>query len=80
LGLIRAYFPSSDKLKEITHRIYHFKIIKIEKPPFDLNDEQLESWRVNYAKKVQEFVEEEYSKPIDELVTYLESIIDKEAG
>jgi hypothetical protein len=45
-----------------------------------LNDEQLESWRVNYAKKVQEFVEEEYSKPIDELVTYLESIIDKEAG
>jgi hypothetical protein len=39
-----------------------------------------ESWRVDSIKKLQEFVKEEYYKPIEELVKYLESIIDKEAG
>ena len=53
---------------------------QIEEPPFGLNAEQLEIWRVDAIKKIQIFVGEEYDKPIDELVEYLGSIIDREAG
>ena len=60
--------------------MYYFKAIKIEEPPFGLNAEQLEIWRVDATKKIQIFVGEEYDKPIDELVEYLGSIIDREAG
>jgi len=45
-----------------------------------LDAEQLEFWKFNSVKQLQELVEKEYSKPIDELVIYLEAVIDKEAG
>ena len=79
LGLIRSYFPNSERLKELTHRIFHTKGIEIKVRPFGLNAEQAEAWAVKAVKDTQNIVDSEYSKPIDELVTYLEAEIDKEA-
>jgi hypothetical protein len=75
LGLIRSYFPNTEKL---THRIYHAKGIEIKVHPFGLNAEQLEPRAIKAVKDTQKIVDEQYSKPIDELVTYIETEIDKE--
>jgi len=80
LGLIRSYFPHSSRLKELTHRIYHSKGLEIKARPFGLNAAQLEPWAIKAVKEIQEIVENEYAKPIDDLVIYLEAEIDKEAG
>jgi hypothetical protein len=80
LGLIRSYFPGSKELHELTRRIYHFKSVEIKVRPFKLKVDQLEHWKETAMKELQETVKNEYEKPIDELVIFLESVIDKEAG
>jgi len=45
----------------------------------DWNAEQLEAWKVKTIKEVREIVDG-YEKLFDELVAYLESEMDKEAG
>jgi uncharacterized protein YeeX (DUF496 family) len=45
-----------------------------------LSAAQLEPWAIKAVKEIQEIVENEYAKPIDDLIIYLEAEIDKEAG
>ncbi len=80
LGLIGSYFSSSDKLKELSRQIYNSKGLEIKIRPFDKSAEDLEAWKVKSVNEVQELVEKEYTKLIDELVNYLNREIDKEAG
>jgi hypothetical protein len=79
LGFIRSYFPYSARLKELTNQLYHAKGFEVRRQALDWNAEQLEEWKVKTIKEVREIVEG-YEKLFDELVAYLESEIDKEAG
>jgi hypothetical protein len=79
LGFIRSYFPYSARLKELTNQLYHAKGFEVKRQVLDWNAEQLEEWKVKTIKEVREIVDG-YEKLFDELVAYLESEIDKEAG
>jgi hypothetical protein len=68
---------SSAKLKELTQRIYHYTFFRITKKPSELNAEQLEIWIANALKEIETKTEDEFAKPVDELVKYLEDEIDK---
>jgi hypothetical protein len=79
LGFIRSYFPYSARLKELTNQLYHAKGFEVKRQALDWNTEQLEEWKVKTIKEVREIVDG-YEKLFYELVAYLESEIDKEAG
>jgi hypothetical protein len=79
LGFIRSYFAYSARLKELTNQLYHAKGFEVKRQVLDWNAEQLEEWKVKTIKEVREIVDG-YEKLFDELVTYLEAEIDKEAG
>jgi hypothetical protein len=71
LGLIRSCFRRTQELDSLTDRLYHFKVPQIMKRPFDLDGSQLEAWKMNSVRQLQDLVESEYSKSIDELAAYL---------
>ena len=80
LGLIRTSFRRTPTLDSLTEKLYRFKVPEITKRPFDLDANQLEVWKVNAVKQLQELVEREYSKPIDELAAYLAKEIAENDG
>jgi hypothetical protein len=79
LGLIRSYFPYSPQLKELTYKIYHYKIFEVKQRPYNMDAEQLQKWRDKTINEIQE-INDELNNLIDNLVRYLESEIEKEAG
>lgn len=80
LGLIRTSFRRTPTLDSLTEKLYRFKVPEITKRPFDLDANQLEAWKVNAVKQLQELVEREYSKPIDELTAFLAKEIAENDG
>lgn len=78
IGIIRTSFPNSSKLNELTEKIYQFN------PPMMLGDaskmnlNELEVWKNKSVKNLQDFVEREYSGPIDELLVYMANEIAKD--
>jgi hypothetical protein len=50
LGLIRSYFTHSEKLKELTNKIYHSKGIEIKVRPIRFNAEQIKAWKEKNIK------------------------------
>lgn len=71
VGLIRALFPGSPKLDELVGRVYHFKAPQILVRWDQLNAGQLEPTKKRAVTDLQEFVDREYARPIDELLDYL---------
>jgi hypothetical protein len=71
LGLIRTSFRQTSELDSRLDHLYNFKIPQITKHPFDLNANQLENWKVQSVKQLQNLIEKEYSRPLDEISTYL---------
>jgi hypothetical protein len=78
IGLIRTSFPNSPKLNELTEKIYRFYPPKIlgDASKMDLNE--LKGWKNKSVKNLQDFVEREYSGPIDELLVYMANEIAKD--
>jgi hypothetical protein len=79
LGEIRSYFPYSDRLRDLTTQIYHSKWFHVQRLEVNWTAEQLEQWREQTIKNIQELTKE-FDKMFDDLVPYLEAVIDKEAG
>ena len=79
LGEIRSYFPYSDKLRDLTNQIYHSKWFNVKRLEVDWTAMELEKWHDETMKKIPELTEN-FDKMFDELVTYLENVINKEAG
>ena len=79
LGLIRSYFPYSPTLKELTHKIYRYKMFEINERPHNMDAEQLENWKNKTINEIREATDE-LDKLIDELVIYLETEIEKDAS
>jgi len=80
IGLIRTLFPDTQKLNELVSRIYHFKMLAIIPPGEGMGLDQLNKWKIKGVKDLQDLVEREYAKPIDELLTHLASEIKKDAS
>jgi hypothetical protein len=80
LGMIRTLFPHTPRLEELTSRVYHFKTPRTSSPPNGKDLIELNAWKEQSVKSLQELVEREYAKPIDELLDYLAIEIAREAS
>ena len=79
LGLIRSYFPYSPNLKELTHKIYRYRMFEVNERPHNISAEQLKDWENKTINEIREATNE-LDKLIDELVIHLETEIDKDAS
>lgn len=73
IGSIRIVFNNTPTLEALTERIYHFKTPLINDPSTNATVPQLESWKKRSVKELQELVEDNYAKPIDNLLKHLAS-------
>lgn len=80
IGSIRVVFNNTPTLETLTEKIYRFKTPKVEGPPTNADVRQLESWKNKAVKDLQELVEQEYGKPIDNLLSYLATEIKQKAN
>jgi hypothetical protein len=71
IGRVRTSFQNNTELHNLTDRIYRLKAPHILGQPFEMNPTQLEGWKVKAVIDLQELVEKEYSRPIDDLLNYL---------
>jgi len=71
LGSIRLHFKNTPKLVELTDRIYKFKPPARTQPPTNATFQELEAWKIGYNQKLVEFADENYARPIEDLVDYL---------
>lgn len=71
LGSIRSVFRRTAKLDDLENILYHFKSPQILGRPFEMKMDELETWKTKAIENLQTLVEQEYGKPIDELVDYL---------
>jgi len=58
-------------LNQLTEKLFHLHAPKILGKPLDMDKVQLEEWKVKAVKDLQDFVDQEYGVPIEELVEYL---------
>ena len=71
IGLIRTAFPNTPKLNELTEKIYRFHPPKVLGDTSEMDLNELKVWKNESVKNLQDFVEREYSGPIDELLEYM---------
>ena len=72
IGLARATFAPSVELTNLTERIYRFKTPVIAPPPENADQAALAAWSTQAVKEIQQLVEDEYGKPVDALLDYLQ--------
>lgn len=72
IGFIRILFPKASKLDQFIDRLYHFKTPKILGDPLNMDINAVEEWKIKAVRDLQTLVETEYSKPIDDLLNYLD--------
>ena len=78
LGLVMTLFPSTPELERLINQIYNYKVPKINADPFKMDMNELEKWKINSIRGLQLLVENEYDKPIHELLNYLSKQLEKE--
>lgn len=72
LGLTKILFPNSSELDKLIEDLINFKTpIILQNPTDEMNISQLEEWKVKAIKDLQKIVEEEYKRPIDNLLRHL---------
>ncbi len=71
VGLVTALFPKTSELDARIDRVYHFGSPQLKIPWDTLDAGQLEPIKQKAVKDLQDFVEREYGKPVDELLEYL---------
>src|SRR3989338_8780171 len=71
IGVARALFPNTPRLRELVDRIYSFKALKMSQPQDDASLEELVQWKDESVRQLQSVVDREYGEPIDELLVYL---------
>jgi len=71
LGIARASFTATEELNALSERIYHLQGISIKEPPSGHDTTALQAWQVKAVSDLQQFVQKEYSEPIDGLLEYL---------
>jgi hypothetical protein len=79
IGLIRTLFPNTPQLDELVNRIYHFRTPKISLQAGSVDPSQLEAWKLKAAGELQNIVDNEFAKPIDDLLVHLSTEITKDA-
>ena len=76
VGLIRALFPQTQELFNITDRIYYARPPAVKGPPDDAtNKETLDRWKNEAVKQLQEYVKREFGQPIENLGRYLHELV-----
>lgn len=73
LGLINALFQRTNKLQELSDKIYNHPLPKIKRPNESDSIYELKVYKNLAIQQTQEFVEVNISKPIEELASYLKS-------
>jgi len=71
VGLARALFPKTPELDAYIDRVYHFGSPQLRIPWDTLDASQLDSVKEKAVRDLQDFVEREYGKPVDELLRHL---------
>lgn len=78
IGSVFTVFADSPELNGLINRLYHLRTPRIVGQPDGTDFAQVEAWKVKAVKQLQSLVEEEYAKPIDNLLVYLASEIAKD--
>lgn len=68
IGTVRASYPATPKLDELSERIYKSKAPLITPPPEGANRTGLEQWKQQVIPDLQRLVQSEYAEPIDALL------------
>jgi hypothetical protein len=71
IGTVRATFPDTKELRELTKRLLELKAINTAKPPKGADAAALEKWKVETVKQLQALVDSEFGKRFDELLDFL---------
>lgn len=74
IGVVSSSFPSSAQLTLLVKQVSAMqeKEMEIQPPKPGLSDTELLKWRAKEYGRVHRFVNQQYDKPIDELLKYLE--------
>jgi hypothetical protein len=75
IGMAKTSFRRGAALDTLTQRIYQFRTPSIVGPPDTKNVQDLEIWKAKAVTQLQQLVEEEYARPIDALLEYLQAHI-----
>jgi hypothetical protein len=78
IGSVFTVFAHSPELNGLIDRLYHFRTPQIVGRPDGTDFVQVEAWKVKAVKQLHSLAEEEYAKPIDNLLVYLASEIAKD--
>ena len=73
IGLINSLFPHTEKLVELSDKIYHHPIPKIKRPEKEWSLEELKTYKATAVRQTQDFVQINITKPIEELASYVKS-------
>jgi len=75
LGLVKIFFPSTTDLNEKIDRIYKVKYFGFSPPSKEMNLEQIQEWKDKAMLQAQNLAEQEYGKPLEDLMNYLTSYV-----
>jgi hypothetical protein len=75
IGLITILFTPRPELNDLIDKLYHFKTPVLNGPIEGADRSQLQDWKTNAVKQLQDLVQMEYAKPIEDLLTYLSNEI-----
>lgn len=79
LGLIRAVFKSNPSLTEKLEMVENHKMPRIERDPFEMNRDDVYSWKLAVVPAIQSSVASAISVPLRELASCLQKQIDADA-
>lgn len=79
IGVIRTTYPDTPKLRELTDRIYNFLPPQVLGDASTMKPDELETWKRTAIKNLQEFIDREYSKPMENLITYLAADVPRDS-
>lgn len=71
IGTVRARFPDTVRLVELTNRVLDARAIKVNAVPNYKSPADLDHWKEATMSELDTMVEAEYVKPLDELLEYL---------
>ncbi len=71
VGLVRALFQKTPELDALIDPVYHFGTPQLKISWDTLEASQLEPVKQKAVKDLHDFVDQEYGKPVDELLDYL---------
>lgn len=68
VGMVRASYPSTTELDDLSERIFQFKTPTIAAPPTGADRAMLDHWKQQVVSELKQLVRHEYAEPIDALL------------